>query len=411
MKANMIKHTTLIALGLMTAAHAADLRIYPGFSEIRENVQVGEKYSLTLPLEQYGLILPGSLTLEGVDVLTQTSQQVLNTLEGQKVLVKKGTELVEAEVVRANDLLLKDLKTGRYFYADPRDIEYLTLPEQPALRVDFLLSKGGNATLSYLTQGISWSPRYNLNLSDNGHTFNAWADIRNNTGRKITVDRTELFGGDVNLQQDYYPRPMAAPVTAGMMDKAAANEVIAQGESGGLYRYDLSQPFTLEVGGTYTLPFVKPQTKVTSFVSATSYFYPQNTEGNLSRMYKFTSTEFLPRGTVTVREDGRIVGQAQIPDLTANKETQLSLGQDADVSFKREVKTVSQSDSKAVFNVTLTLKNNKKRAVQAQFKDMLNGKFEIKGNVKSTTEGVLVEPKLNAGEKRTYSYTITQIYK
>ncbi|GEM46207.1 hypothetical protein [Deinococcus cellulosilyticus] len=405
-----MKRFALIALGLMATAHAADLRIYPGFSEIRENVQVGEKYTLNLPIDHFSQILPGSLTLEGVDVLSQTSQQVMTTLQGQKVLVQKGNELIEAEVVRADDFLLKDLKTGRYFYADPRNIEYLSAPQQPSFQVDFLIAKGGNATLSYLTQGITWTPRYNLNITDNGHTFNAWADIRNNTGRKLTVDHTELFGGDVNLSMNDYPRPMPAAAPQGMMMKAEADAIVAQGEAGGLYRYDLTQGFTLEASGTYTLPFVKPQTKVTPFLSATSYFYPQNTEGNLSRLYKFTSSEFLPNGTVTVREDGRIVGQAQVPNLTANKETQLNLGQDADVSYKREVKTVSQNENRAVYNVTLTLKNNKKRAVQAQFKDMLSGKFEIKGNVKATTEGVLVEPKLNAGEKRTYTYTITQIY-
>ncbi|GGJ31980.1 DUF4139 domain-containing protein [Deinococcus roseus] len=406
-----MKRFALIALGLLASAQAADLRIYPGFAEIRENVQVSENYTLNLPIEHFAQILPGSLTLEGLDVLNQTSRQVISSLEGQKVLVQKGNETIEAEVIRAEDFLLKDLKTGRYFYGDPRSIEYLSVPQLPSYQVDFLVSRPGKGTLSYLTQGITWNPRYNLNITDAGHTFAAWADITNNTGRKLTVDNTELFGGDVNLNQSYNPPMPMVREGAAMMDKSTANEIQAQGEAGGLYRYDLSQPFTLAANGTYTLPFVKPQTKVTPYLAANTYFYPQTTEGNLSRMYKFTSSEFLPRGTITVREDGRILGQAQVPDLTADRETLLNLGRDADVSFKRDVKTVSQNDSKAVYNVTLTLKNNKKRAVQAQFKDMLSGKFEIKGNVKATTEGVLVEPKLNAGEKRTYTYTITQIYK
>ena len=51
----------------------------------------------------------------------------------------------------------------------------------------------------------------------------------------------------------------------------------------------------------------------------------------------------LPARTVTVRDADRVVGSQSLPDLTANEEYNLQLGQDPDLSFTRYIKLSSSS--------------------------------------------------------------------
>jgi hypothetical protein len=106
------------------------------------------------PREVYDQIVKGSLNVEGIEVNSQNSVTKANNLENQTVFLRRPREQpIECQVVRANDLLLKDVKTGRYIRAQNQEIEYVNVPEEEGTEVTFALKQQGDATLSYLING------------------------------------------------------------------------------------------------------------------------------------------------------------------------------------------------------------------------------------------------------------------
>ena len=106
------------------------------------------------PREVYDQIVDGSFTVEGIPLTSQSSVTKANNLENQIVFVRRPREQpIECLVVRANDLLLKDIKTNRYFRAEHHELEYIHIPEEEGQEVTFALKESGEATLSYLIRG------------------------------------------------------------------------------------------------------------------------------------------------------------------------------------------------------------------------------------------------------------------
>ena len=106
------------------------------------------------PREVYDQIVQGSLNVEGIDVLSQNSVTKANNLEGQTVFIRRPHEApIECQVIRANDLLLKDVKTGRFIRAQNHELEYVNIPEEEGTEVTFALNQPGDAFLSYLING------------------------------------------------------------------------------------------------------------------------------------------------------------------------------------------------------------------------------------------------------------------
>ncbi|CAF1253202.1 unnamed protein product [Didymodactylos carnosus] len=112
---------------------------------------VNKTFEVYFPQEVYSKIILGSLPVEGQDVSRQNAVRKVNTLEeGQTVVVVRSAHYstnevrIECQVIRASDLLLKDVKTGHYFNAASRsDVEYVTIPEEEGTEVTFALKNEG----------------------------------------------------------------------------------------------------------------------------------------------------------------------------------------------------------------------------------------------------------------------------
>jgi len=325
-----------------------ELRIYPSFSEIREKFNAPQNFKMYFPREVYDQIVVGSLNIEGIGVISQNSVTKANNLENQTVFLHRSREEpIECLVIRPNDLLLKDVKTGRYIRAQHHELEYANIPEEEGQEVTFALQKPGEATLSYLIHGIQWVPRYNLKVQSENHEFEAWADMTNNTKRDYQIKHTELFGGDVHLQESgHFSRGSrqnyAYECCCCSAAPPMAPTIESEGELAGIYWYSIDQPFVLIQQSTYSLPFVKPTIKLEKYAGLINYFQEQTQKGKFQRKYRIESDRFLPKGTVTVREDGRVVGQAQLSDISQGEKQDLDCGNDPDVSFTRQVKILSQ---------------------------------------------------------------------
>ncbi|CAF4041900.1 unnamed protein product [Rotaria sordida] len=188
----------------MILPNFTELRIYPSFTEIRQQYNAPKNFRMYFSRDVYANIVRGSLSIEGIPIESKQVVPHANNLENQTIFVRRNSneEPQECRVIQADDLLLQNIKTKRYFRAQRHELEYVTMPEQKETEVSYVLKQQGKATLSYQIHGISWLPQYELSIlsDDRQHTFQAFAEITNGTKQEYRIDRTELFSGDVHLQ-------------------------------------------------------------------------------------------------------------------------------------------------------------------------------------------------------------------
>lgn len=374
----------------MTHAAATDIRIYPSFTEVREQVSsAGKTLTVALPQEAWNGVIGGSLDLEGLafdSAVQKLEANWLSGMEGKTVYLEREDGKTEpVTLVRAKDLLVKDA-SGKYFTVSYDKLQFDVLPPanplSPSQTLTYSLKNAGSGTLSYLTRSVSWQPRYTLKASDAGAQLSALADIRNSTDQPYDVKNTELYAGDVNVQGDVMPpaplmRAEAATTQAGY----AAPKIQSGGELRGLYKYTLSTAFTLPANSVVTLPFLTPKlTKFERYAGLNTYFGTDKREGTLSRFYRFTADDRLPAGPITVREDGRIVGQTNISETRKGGEVEFTLGDDPDVAYTRTVQTVSQvkdakgNPTRTTYKVTYAFESSKSRTVRAEVTERVGGR-------------------------------------
>jgi hypothetical protein len=405
----------LALLLLLGSASASELRIYPSFSEVREPVRVtGPTFTLDLPESVWAQLVPGTLDLEGVRVTAsqqRTRASWLATQEGQPVtLIEEGRAPARVTLVRALDLLIRDAD-GRYRNVRFEQLAFDRLPPENAgartQQLAFNVAAPGNATLSYLTRGVTWSPRYTLRLSGTAATLTGLAELRNTTDQPYEVTKGELVAGDVNLQAGSPQFFGDARLERAVPAAAPTSNVVAQGERRGLYRYALTDAFTLAPNSTLSLPFLNPKTTFERFAGLTTGFSSGFTQGKLSRGYRVRADVLLPGGIVTVRDEGSIVGQVGISDTSANDPVELDLGSDPDVGYTRAVQVVRQDKTVTVYRVTLTLDNAKERALRVEYRELLGGNVTVEGGATRTPQGLEVRVDVPAKSKVTRTYTVT----
>lgn len=260
------------------------------------------------------------------------------------------------------------------------------------------------------------------------HTFEAWAAMTNDTKRDYEVKNTELFGGDVHLEQTNHCSPVMygkrCCIAACCMDSAPppVPTIQSEGELAGLYWYSIDQPFVLVQQSTFSLPFVKPNIKLEKYAGLTNYFQEQTQKGKFQRKYRIESDKFLPKGTVTIREDGRVVGQAQLSDISQGEKQDLDCGDDPDVSFRRRVTVLSQKRESASYSISLTIKNAKAKSIKYEYKEIIssakftvtpkNNNEQLDKQLESISEGIqILGQELQPNSETTFQYDVLLEYR
>ncbi|CAF2403762.1 unnamed protein product [Rotaria sp. Silwood2] len=360
---------------------AVDLNIYNSVTEIRQNQSGIGAYQYYFKNDEYANIIDGSISWDGTPFVKQELFNTIDTLKDASVTVRLPTscncQSIEAKIVDPSTMLLRNLDTKGYFYADSRSIEYKsTRPDDSGTTLKFEFKKKDtsyNGTLSYLMRGISWSPNYDLFIKDvDTCNLQAYANIRNNQQQEYQVDNTYLYSGDIQLLNHYVPE-MNFPI----MQKGQAAEIASSpsiqlgGEQKGFYFYSLKDKYTLRSRSSIRLPFitVNPVCKF-YYRTATSIGSGQN-KGVFQRNYDIISDQFLPAGIVTIRDNQVLMGQSSLPDVPAYYPQTVTLGQDNDVQYlvKGNV-TASNKDTTTItwqtYELNLTIFNYKDKDVNGQ---------------------------------------------
>jgi hypothetical protein len=252
--------------------------------------------------------------------------------------------------------------------------------------------------------------------------------MSNNTKRDYKIKHTELFGGDVQLQQSgnisrgYGGQCYCVQECCCCSAPGSGPTIESQGELAGLYWYSIDQSFILIQQSTFSLPFVKPNIKLEKFVALTNHFQERTQKGKFQRKYRIQSDKFLPKGIVTIREDGRVVGQAHLCDISQGEKQDLECGDDPDVSFTRQVKVLSQKRDSASYLINLNIKNSKIKSIKYEYKEIIsshkftitpqNDKEELNNKIQSISEGFqIIDEQLNSNQEINFQYQILIEYK
>lgn len=107
------------------------------------------------PRDVFTNIVRSSLSIAGIAIESKQFVSKANNLENQTIFIQRhpNEEPKECVVIQADDLLLQDVKTKRYFRAQRHELEYVVTPEQEGTQVTYVLKEQGNATLSYQIHG------------------------------------------------------------------------------------------------------------------------------------------------------------------------------------------------------------------------------------------------------------------
>lgn len=411
----------LLAL-LLPPAGASDLRVYRDFSEVRENVTAsGPRLEVMLPEGVWPGLLPGSLELRGLgwnQLVQDRGPGWLKRLEGQTVKLREDGHSVPVTLIRASDLTVRDA-AGDYRQVRLEQLAFPALPPEEPLagpqRLVFDVASPGQGVLSYLTRSVTWSPRFILSAAGSNANLEALADLRNTASVPYQAQSTELFSGEANLVQGPMgPAGPAVTVVAGSY--AFANDLSGTvppvnplTSVGGLYRYSLDRPVTLPAGGTVTLPFLK--TKVTTFerfAVLSVYFSPQGTRGTLNRAYRLKADQSLPGGILSVREEGRLVGQTVLRETEKGEPIEFTLGRDPEVRYQRAVKVLEAGErGSGKYQVTYTFENSKDRAIRVELTEQMYGRRVVLNGVDKSSERLIeLRADVPARGKVTRTFTV-----
>jgi hypothetical protein len=378
---------------MVSHSSAADLTIYPNFTEVREEVQFkNSKFEWMPPADLNQFIIPGSLDLEHPGVgsmrLLPPSEGFLKSFEGKTVKVYSSVDeqFVDAKVIRA-DLLLFEIDR-EFIRIDSPIIKY---PSLDGLRFSptyswEMTSATGKAELVYATRGLFWrNTRYTLNMPKSGAALlTAFADMTNNSSLDYAAPNVTFLAGDVNLQQEpeadqsakfITAEAVAAPVT---QSAPAPTRVSSIGEIGGLQSYSYPKAVSFPAKTTTGLPFIKAAPMVNDVLEYAAGFSAEpRSVTALQRLFTFITTQSLPGGTVTVREAGKLIGQNNIPNIPADGAVRLNLGKDFDTKLIRSITVLEQTKKIVRFRATYSIKNVKTRAINVRLTEYIQSNAKL----------------------------------
>jgi hypothetical protein len=420
---------------------------------------VREERQLELPDGEFALefrdvpanIQPTTLLVEvggrtGLEILEQNYE--FDLMSRQKILEKYvGRELswLQDDGERVTGTLLGIVQgpvyqvDGEIVFEVPGRIALPSLPQelraQPTLVWRSVTERAGGAEVeaSYLTEGISWSADYVLQLDEKGEEadLQSWVSLDNRSGAVYEDARLLLVAGDINRAQP--PRPvMKYAENAAAMARAGRGEVVEES----LYDYHL---YTLPGRSTLKDNQIKqislfeaagiPVRRIYRLASDRHWFggrVGETPHETVQVIYSFENREDdglgrpLPAGVMRVygvSSSGarQLLGEDRIRHTPEDETVELEVGNAFDIVAER-VQTDYERVADRVHRSSweITLRNHKDEDVLVEVLEQVGGDWQVlkasHAHVKkSATELEFVVPVPSDGETK-LSYTVEVRY-
>ena len=376
--------SSILFIGILSySAFAIDLNIYKSVTEVRQNEEGTGNLNYVFKNGEYENIIDGSISWDGTPAIRQEIFNTIDSLKDASVIVRQATvcecNVINAKIVDPMTMLLENVDTGAYFYADPRSIEYTSIKPNNGgitLSIDFRNRRTKfNGTLSYLTRGITWSPNYDLFVTDGNCDLRGYANIRNNQQQDYQIDNTYLYSGDLQIAYSFIQLPVfkagveARPMSSG--NAVAVPTIQFDGEQKGFYFYSLKTDYLLRSTSSIRLPYITTNPKCSFYYQAFTGISTGVYSGVFQRTYELTPNQFIPGGILTVRDNQVLIGQSNLPDVPENYTQAVSFGSDNDVRYSITGNQTAFSDDNTKipwrsYQLDITISNFKNKPVRGQ---------------------------------------------
>jgi hypothetical protein len=259
----------------------------------------------------------------------------------------------------------------------PTRVVFASIPEnlraKPTLSVTVDASGGGprDATLSYLSTGMSWKADYVALFDETQAALNlqGWVTLTNNSGTAFANARTQLIAGDINVadnEQENWQRQQ----NRGRYQTGSAPA--GSGSAADYHAYQLPERVTVAENQTKQVGFVDlkgVKARKTYEYRATG-FDGSDTPIHAAVALKFSNTDTaLPSGIVRVymRDEGgepKFVGEDEIDHTPAGSELTVKIGDAFDVTVQPTVVTSEKiSKLRTLYSMSYAFHNAKSEAV------------------------------------------------
>jgi hypothetical protein len=285
-------------------------------------------------------------------------------------------------VVRADDGSVSTLSRGT--------IEEVRLMKPPALlslrpTLEAVLDGGrrveGEAELSYLTGGLSWSAEHVLvREGESGGTWSASVTVDNNSGRDYANATLKLVAGDF---QRSTPPPMPVMRATMAMEKAGAADLAEQSFSE-YHLYALDRPATLRDREAQRLTMIEPKA-----VKVKPRYLYRGDGTTVTAQLEIVNDAAggpnvpLPAGRVRLYQADasgtlQLSGEARIPHTPVGEKMTLDVGVAFDlVGEKRITEQHRISDREREYSVEIKLRNRKRVPVTIVSEEVVGGDFDV----------------------------------
>jgi hypothetical protein len=169
-----------------------------------------------------------------------------------------------------------------------------------------------------------------------------------------------------------------------MPSQDASFSMREQPSSACVFDLDLTTDMILPPRSVKSFAYINDIVHVQSFLVYSSVFSSLNRKGKLIVAYNLTSANtFFPKGRLILREQGRLIGETNTPDMKHGETYTMLFGYDAKIDYCRHVTIVPNVDNTTsmTYNVQYMFDNNKSlKNIQLDFTESFSAYpyFEIK---------------------------------
>jgi hypothetical protein len=381
-------HLSAIALGLLAAlpGAAADnqrlaLTIYNDDLALVQDVRALHFAAGRSRLEFKDVsasIRPETVTLSaaGVGIVEQnfdfdllTPEKMMEKAVGREVQIVRtnpgnGAEVTETATVLSvnNGVVLRIGERIEVLRADgaPTRVIFDKVPENlrahPTLSVNVESQSAGrrDATLSYLTTGLSWKADYVALFDEKAGKLDmqGWVTLTNQSGTTFENATTQLIAGDINITRANQPynwqrQQMIEQQRRARAQRGAGNEPSAQRPLADYYVYPLSEPTTIADKQTKQVSFLHTDGVAArkAYEYAADWFSSLAEPGHAAVVVRFANSTQgglgaqLPAGMVRVyvrdtAGNPKFVGENQIGHIPQGSEISVKTGEAFDITVQ-----------------------------------------------------------------------------
>ncbi|CAF2077049.1 unnamed protein product [Rotaria magnacalcarata] len=253
--------------------------------------------------------------------------------------------------------------------------------------------------VSYLATNLNWKVNYQLMLeNEDGNLLLliAMADIRNDGPSAMSLEKVELFAGDINIKMpssSLMSRHRFGSILYSMttsdystLYSDTENFIFEYAELNGVYAYKIDKPFYIGGMTNYILSMFHDRINIEQYVKISISSYGVSAlRGKGKRSYRLkSSNRFLPQGTCIVRHSKRITGETQLSNIAVNQWYEFTLGDDPDIVYQQYSTLLSttldknkvecmKSQRRSVYVIEIRLSNFKKSSVDVEYSYNVNG--------------------------------------